>query len=162
MTRECKVCSHYYKDEINKRLIFKKQTGDTYETIAADYENIRPENLRNHYRRHMDAVGTGQTPDTDIDPEEMLGPAETEAWRTYETAMKSGDVQTALKALSAAIELLKIRRKDEAEGRAKDQEINLAESPEWISTRTKILKALEPIPGAVDALRKALGPEAEV
>ncbi len=155
MSRKCKVCTHFYKIDIERRLVFKEKTGETFASIARDYEHITSDSLKRHFANHMTiSAAKCETADQEIDPDTMLSAAEIDSWKCYKIAMEKGDMAIAQKALSNALECLKLRRKDEEAGRT--EEVNLSDSQEWIALRSKILAALEEYPEARDALAEAL------
>lgn len=170
MSRPCKVCSHFRLSEINMELLNKSRTGKSFGEIASGYEHLTEDSVKWHYTHHMggrelkcikteecsELTGELNNPCDVLNPDEMVGISEAQAWQMYQDAVKSGDVQTALKSQDMALKCLQIRHKMDDEGRNADQTVDLAASAEWLELRSKILRALEPFPEARTALVEAL------
>lgn len=145
MSKKCSICSNYNFKEINRRIAFMPTTGESYQDIAKDYQNVTAEALRWHVRsNHMSGGNTvgngiktedrsgvmkggmsGDNTEGDFNPDLMIPEAEKIAWNAYADAIKAGDMTLAVKALAVATELTKMRREDEASGRLKKEEAKL-------------------------------------
>ncbi len=166
--RKCKVCSNKtWLKEINLRLIRKHQTGESFASIAKDYEGLDKQNLQWHYNNHLkdssnekdktdnycprntlnnsqNVDGLDDNPDDLNDSEVNLQEKEAQAWDIYEKSLKSGDLQLALKAEQIAVDLLKLqdKRKDEGHG----QVVNITDTPEYQEMMDVILRVLDKYP----------------
>ncbi|MGA9098538.1 MAG: hypothetical protein WB392_06360 [Methanotrichaceae archaeon] len=138
------------------------ESHESIEQIAKSYEGISTDSLRRHIKFHMKELenSSNEIESNDLNPDDLIPEAEIQSWKCYQSAIASGDMTLGMKSLSAAIELTKLRRKDQDEGR-QDTSADLSASDEWIDLRSKLLKALEPYSDALEAVRRVLAKEDE-
>lgn len=144
MARECNVCKHFYKNEINLRLLNIDKTGESFVSIARDYEGLTESSVRRHYLNHLITTDSSELNLESFDPKLEIKKAEIETWQMYQKALSAGDVQTALKSLDLSIKCTKLA--DEM-GRT-NQTVKLEDTAEFQEFIMKLLKVLDKFPEA--------------
>ncbi len=150
MARECNVCKHFYKNEINLRLLNMDKTGDAFVSIARDYEGLTESSVRRHYLNHLITSNSNELSLESFDPKLEIKQAEIETWQAYKKALTAGDTQTALKSLDLSIKCTKLA--DEM-GRT-NQTVKLEDTAEFQEFITKLLKVLDKHPAAKEEVAK--------
>ncbi len=117
MARPCNVCNHYYRKEIEMRLLNKDKVGETFAGIARSYEHLNETGIKNHYYKHMRETSEASNRADNIDLENILTTAEKQSWETYFAAQKAGDSKLAQSALSNALRCYELRKREEEERR---------------------------------------------
>jgi hypothetical protein len=154
MPRRCTVCAHLQRQDIDELLV----SGGPYRSIAkrfglsesAVYRH-KTEHLPVHLSKARAANEVAQA-DNLLDQVRNL---QGHALDILERAEKTGDLRTALAAISQARGNLELLGKLAGELDERPV-VNLILSPEWLELRTVIVGALEPHPAAHRAILRAL------
>jgi hypothetical protein len=154
MPRRCTVCDHPESHCIDETLI----TGAPYRSVAKRFElsesavyRHKTEHLPAHLLKAREAEEVTRADDL-LDQVRNL---QAHALDILERAEKSGDLRTALAAISQARGNLELLGKLAGELDERPV-VNLNVSSEWLEVRTVIVGALEPHPAAHTAVLKAL------
>jgi hypothetical protein len=154
MPRRCTVCAHLQRQDIDELLV----SGGPYRSIAkrfglsesAVYRH-KTEHLPVHLSKARAANEVAQA-DNLLDQVRNL---QGHALDILERAEKTGDLRTALAAISQARGNLELLGKLAGELDERPV-VNLILSPQWLELRTVIVGALEPHPAAHRAILRAL------
>src|SRR5215203_1984499 len=154
MPRRCTVCDHPETHSIDETLV----TGAPYRSVAkrfglsesAVYRH-QTEHLPAHLLKAKDAEEAARADDL-LDQVRYL---QTHALDILERAEKSGDLRTALAAISQARGNLELLGKLAGELDERPV-INLNVSPEWLELRAVIVGALEPYSEARESVLRAI------
>ena len=154
MPRRCTVCDHPESHSIDEALV----SGAPYRTVAKRFRlsesavyRHKTEHLPAHLLKAKDAEEAAQANDL-LDQVRNL---QTHTLDILERAEKTGDLRTALAAISQARGNLELLGKLAGELDERPV-VNLNISPEWLELRTVIVGALEPHPAAHTAVLRAL------
>jgi transposase-like protein len=154
MPRRCTVCDHLDKHSIDEALV----SGAPYRSVARRFElsesavyRHKTEHLPTHLLKAREAEEVAQADDL-LDQVRHL---QTHALEILERAEKTGDLRTALAAISQARGNLELLGKLAGELDERPV-VNLNVSTEWLELRAVIVAALEPHPAAHRAVVKAL------
>jgi hypothetical protein len=154
MPRRCTACDHPERYSIDEALV----TGAPYRSVAKRFE-LSESAVYRHKAEHLPArllkarqVEEGAQAD---DLLEQVRHLQTHALDILERAEKSGDLRTALAAISQARGNLELLGKLAGELDERPV-VNLNVSPEWLELRAVIVGALEPHPAAHTAVLRAL------
>jgi hypothetical protein len=154
MPRRCTVCDHPEKRSIDETLV----TGAPYRSVAkrfglsdsAVYRH-KTEHLSAHLLKARELEEVAQADDL----LEQVRHLQAHALDILERAEKTGDLRTALAAISQARGNLELLGKLAGELDERPV-VNLTVSPEWLEVRAVIVGALEPHPAAHTAVLRAL------
>jgi transposase-like protein len=154
MPRRCTVCDHPGKHGINEALV----SGAPYRSVAKRF-GLSESAVYRHKTEHLPAQllkarEVEETARAD-DLLEQVRNLQTHALGILERAEKSGDLRTALAAISQARGNLELLGKLAGELDERPV-VNLNVSSEWLELRTVIVGALEPHPAAHKAVLRAL------
>jgi transposase-like protein len=154
MPRRCTVCDHPGRHSIDEALV----SGAPYRSVAKRFglsESAVYRHKTEHLPAHMlKAREVEETARAD-DLLEQVRNLQTHALVILERAEKSGDLRTALAAISQARGNLELLGKLAGELDERPV-VNLNISSEWLELRTVIVGALEPHPAAHKAVLRAL------
>jgi len=154
MPRRCTACDHPERHSIDETLV----TGAPYRSVAkrfglsesAVYRH-KTEHLPAHLLKAREAEEVAQADDL----LEQVRHLQSRALEILERAEKSGDLRTALAAISQARANLELLGK--LAGKLDERPVvNLNVSPQWLELRAVIVGALEPHPAAHTAVLRAL------
>lgn len=153
MPRQCTICSHAKRKEIEKGLI----KNQTYRHIALHY-GVSTTSLQRHKRNHLPKFLVRAKQMEEITNANYLADEIESLKKRAKTiaskAESNGDYRTALQGvreLTRIVELLAKMR-----GELNEQSVNVTINNQWVELRTKILSALEEYPGAKIELSKVL------
>ncbi len=154
MPRRCTVCDHPERHSIEEALV----TGAPYRSVAkrfglsesAVYRH-KAEHLPAHLLKAKEVEEVAQAGDL----LEQVRNLQAHALDILERAEKTGDLRTALAAISQARGNLELLGKLAGELDERPV-VNLNVSPEWLELRAVIVGALEPHPAAQTAVLRAL------
>jgi transposase-like protein len=154
MPRRCTVCDHPERHGINEALV----SGESYRSVAkrfglsesAVYRH-KTEHLPAHLLKAREVEEVAQADDL----LEQVRNLQAHALDILERAEKTGDLRTALAAISQARGNLELLGKLAGELDERPV-VNLNVSPEWLELRAVIVGALEPHPAAHGAVLRAL------
>jgi transposase-like protein len=154
MPRRCTVCDHRERHGIDEALV----TGAPYRSVAkrfglsesAVYRH-KAEHLPAHLLKAREVEEVAQADDL----LEQVRNLQTRALDILERAEKTGNLRTALAAISQARGNLELLGKLAGELDERPQ-VNLNVSPQWLELRAVIVGALEPHPAAHRAVLRAL------
>ncbi len=155
MPRECTVCAHPDKAEIDKALV----TGVSSAEIAGRYRTIGERAIRRHRTNHVpetlakahEAEEVAQA-DTLL---EQVRDLQERALDILDKAEEAGELRTALGAIREARGNLELLAKLLGELDERPQ-VKVLVSQEWLELRAVIVAALEPHPHAQGAVVRAL------
>jgi transposase-like protein len=154
MPRRCTVCDHHERHDIDEALV----TGAPYRSVAKRYGlsdsavyRHKTEHLPAHLLKAREAEEVAQADDLLEQVRHLQG----RALEILERAEKSGDLRTALAAISQARANLELLGKLAGELDERPV-VNLNVSPQWLELRAVIVGALEPHPAAHTAVLRAL------
>ncbi len=154
MPRKCTVCGHPQRHIIEETLV----TGAPYRSVAKQFElsegavyRHKTEHLPAHLLKAKEVEEAARADDL-LDRVRNL---QTHALDILERAEKTGDLRTALAAISQARGNLELLGKLAGELDERPV-VNLNISPEWLELRAVIVGALEPHPAAHRAILRAL------
>jgi hypothetical protein len=154
MPRRCTVCDHPERHSIDEALV----TGAPYRSVAKRFR-LSESAVYRHKTQHLPAnllkareVEEVAYADDLLDQVRSL---QAHALDILERAEKTGDLRTALAAISQARGNLELLGKLAGELDERPV-VNLNISPEWLELRTVIVGALEPHPAAQESVLRAL------
>ena len=154
MPRRCTVCDHPERHVIDEVLV----TGAPYRTVAKRFElsesavyRHKTEHLPAHLLKAKEAEELARADDL-LDQVRNL---QTHSLNILERAEETGDLRTALAAISQARGNLELLGKLAGELDERPV-VNLNVSAEWLELRAVIVGALEPHPAAHRAVLRAL------
>ncbi len=157
MPRRCTVCDHLERHGIDEALV----TGAPYRSVAKQYGlsesavyRHKSEHLPAHLLKAREVEEVAQADDL-LDQVRHL---QSHALDILERAEKTGDLRTALAAISQARGNLELLGKLAGELDERPV-VNLNLSPEWLELRAVIVGALGPHPAAHRAVLRALESE---
>jgi hypothetical protein len=154
MPRRCTVCDHPERHSIDEALV----TGAPYRSVAKRFERSESAVYR-HKTEHLPAhLLKAREVEEAARADDLLAQVrnlQTHALDILERAEKSGDLRTALSAISQARGNLELLGKLAGELDERPV-VNLNISPEWLELRAVIVGALEPHPAAHGAVLRAL------
>jgi hypothetical protein len=154
MPRRCTVCDHPESHSIDEALV----GGAPYRSVAKQFElsesavyRHKTEHLPAHLLKAREIEETARADDL----LEQVMNLQTHALAILERAEKSGDLRTALAAISQARGNLELLGK--LAGQLDERPVvNLNVSPEWLELRAVIVGALEPYSEARGAVLQAI------
>ena len=156
MARQCSICTHPQRDEIDAKIVF----GEPYRKLAEEYGISEPA-ISRHKKHISSAVVDAERQKAVSDTAKMLK----ELSRGFDSLARAADKAEAAgdyrlmaqlwgKASDLAKPLLQISGDLQGDGTT----INIHQAPQWVEIRTVILRALDPFPEArlkvVDALEE--------
>jgi hypothetical protein len=154
MPRMCTVCDHHERHDIDEALV----TGAPYRSVAKRFElsesavyRHKAEHLPAHLLKAREAEELARAGDL----LEQVRHLQTHALDILERAEETGDLRTALAAISQARGNLELLGKLAGELDERPV-VNLNVSPEWLELRAVIVGALEPHPAARRSVLRAL------
>ena len=154
MPRRCTACDHVERYGIDEPLV----CGSPYRSVARRFElsesavyRHKAEHLPAHLLKAREVEDVAQADDL----LEQVRHLQAHALHILERAEKSGDLRTALAAISQARGNLELLGKLAGELDERPV-VNLTVSPQWIELRAVIVGALEPHPAAHTAVLRAL------
>jgi hypothetical protein len=154
MPRRCTVCDHPDRHSLDEALV----TGAPYRSVAKRFE-LSESSVYRHKTEHLPAHLLKAREVEDVaradDLLEQVRHLQAHALDILERAEKSGDLRTALAAISQARGNLELLGKLAGELDERSV-VNLNVSPEWLELRTVVVGALEPHPVAHTAVLRAL------
>jgi hypothetical protein len=154
MPRRCTVCDHPEKHGIDETLV----TGAPYRSVAKRFV-LSESSVYRHKTEHLPANLLKAREVEEVaqadDLLEQVRHLQAHALDILECAEKSGDLRTALSAISQARGNLELLGKLAGELDERPV-VNLNVSPEWLELRAVIVGALEPHPAAHTAVLTAL------
>jgi hypothetical protein len=154
MPRRCTVCDHPETHSIDETLV----TGAPYRSVAKRFE-LSESAVYRHMIEHLPAHLLKARELEDVaradDLLEQVRNLQAHALHIPECAEQAGDLRNALAAISQARDNLELLGK--LAGELDERPVtNVLISPEWLELRTVIVGALEPHPGAREAVLSAL------
>ena len=154
MPKQCPVCVHGERQEIEKALL----GSETLHQIAQRFE-LKYWAVYRHKHRHLPStllkaqeVQEVARADSLLDQLKQL---QQKALTLLDKADAAGDLRTALQGVREAKGCLELLAKLQGE-LAQEGTVNILVSPAWVSLRTVILRTLEPYPEARLKLSQAL------
>jgi transposase-like protein len=154
MPRRCTVCDHPERQLIDEVLV----TGAPYRSVAKRFglsESAIYRHKTDHLPAHLLKAREVEEVAQADDLLEQVRNLQIHALHILERAEKSGDLRTALAAISQARGNLELLGKLAGELDERTV-VNLNVSAEWLELRTLIVGALEPHPAAHSAVLRAL------
>ena len=150
MSRRCSICTHEQRAAIDAALI----AGQSYRKISKRF-GVSRSTLGRHFRQHLLPLLAERS---DVDPDDLL--AQLEELRRQAQAIKDraeaeGDLRTALQGIRELVRIVELLAKIRGELAAQPT-VNVLLSPQWVTVRTVLLKALRPFPEARAAAAAAL------
>jgi hypothetical protein len=153
MPRQCTICAHKQRIEINRELI----DNQAFRHIASRY-NVSTTSLQRHKNNHLPKLLMKAKQMKEITHANYLAneieSLKKRAKKIASKAEKDGDYRTALQGvreLTRIVELLAKMR-----GELYEQSVNVIINNQWVEIRTKILSALEDYPDAKIELSRVL------
>jgi hypothetical protein len=154
MPRRCTVCDHPQRHGIDETLV----TGAPYRSVAKQFSlsesavyRHKTEHLPAHLLKAREAEEVAQADDL----LNQVRSLQSHALDILERAEKTGDLRTALAAISQARGNLELLGKLAGELDERPV-VSLNVSPEWLELRAVIVRALGPHPAAHTAVLRAL------
>src|SRR3712207_5171280 len=154
MPRRCTVCDHLERHSIDETLV----TGAPYRSVAKRFglsESAVYRHKSEHLPAHLLKAKEAQEAARADDRLEQVRYLQAHALHILERAEKTGDLRTALAAISQARGNLELLGKLAGELDERPV-VNLTVSPQWLELRAVIVGALEPHPAAHTAVLRAL------
>jgi transposase-like protein len=154
MPRRCTVCNHPERNSIDEALV----TGAPYRSVAKRFglsESAVYRHKSEHLPAHLLQAKEVEAVARADDLLEQVRNLQTRALDILERAEKTGDLRTALAAISQARGNLELLGKLAGELDERPV-VNLNVSPEWMELRTLIVGALDAHPQARGAVLSAL------
>src|SRR5215213_10789700 len=154
MPRRCTVCDHPERHGIDEALV----SGAPYRSVAKRFglsESAVYRHKTEHLPAHLLKAQEVEEVARADDLLEQVRNLQAHALDILERAEKTGDLRTALAAISQARGNLELLGKLAGELDERPV-VNLNISPEWLELRTVIVGALEPHPAAHRAVLRAL------
>ncbi len=152
--RQCTVCDHQERHDIDEALV----SGTPYRSVAKRFglsESAVYRHKSEHLPAHLLKAKEVEEAARADDLLEQVRHLQAHALDILERAEKTGDLRTALAAISQARGNLELLGKLAGELDERPQ-VNLTVSSEWLELRAVIVRALEPHPAAHTALLRAL------
>jgi hypothetical protein len=154
MPRRCTVCDHPERHSIDEALVI----GAPYRSVAKRFA-LSESAVYRHKSEHLPAQLLKAKEVEEVaradDLLEQVRHLQAHALDILERAEKTGDLRTALAAISQARGNLELLGKLAGELDERPA-VNLNVSPQWLEVRTVIVGALEPHPAAHTAVLRAL------
>ena len=154
MPRRCTICNHQERHGIDEVLV----TGAPYRSVAKRFglsESAVYRHKAEHLPTHLLKAREVEEAARADDLLEQVRHLQTHALDILERAEESGDLRTALAAISQARGNLELLGKLAGELDERPV-VNLNVSPEWLELRAVIVGTLEPHPAAHTAVLRAL------
>jgi len=155
MPKQCPVCIHPERQDIEKALLGSEKLPDIAQRFA-----LSRWSLYRHKQRHLSQqLKKAQKAQEMLQANSLLRQIlylQSKALTILRTAEASGNLKTALAAIREARGNLELLAKLQGD-LAQEGTINITLSPTWISLRTVILQTLEPYPEARLKIAQALG-----
>ena len=155
MPRECTVCAHPNRAEIDEALI----AGVSSAEIAGRYRTIGERAIRRHRTNHVpETLAKAHEAEEVARADSLLEQVrelQERALEILDKAEEAGELRTALGAIREARGNLELLAKLLGELDERPQ-VNLVVSPEWLELRAVIVAALEPYSEARGAVLRAL------
>ena len=154
MPRRCTVCDHPERHSIDEALV----SGAPYRSVAKRFELSESAVYRHkveHLPAHLLKAREVEEAARADDLLEQVRHLQTHALDILERAEKSGDLRTALAAISQARGNLELLTKLLGELDERPV-VNVVLSAEWMAIRASILEALYPFPAAGAAVAESL------
>jgi hypothetical protein len=150
MPRRCTVCDHLERHGIDEALV----TGAPYRSVAKQF-TLSESSVYRHKTEHLPAHLLKAREVEEVaradDLLEQVRDLQTRAFDILERAEKTGDLRTALAAISQARGNLELLGK--LAGELDDRPVvNVLLSPQWVVIRTTMLEALSAYPEARSAV----------
>ena len=156
MARTCTICSHQSKEDIDKLLVANSLS---LREISGQF-GVRKSALERHKANHLPALLVKAQEAEEVaqadDLLTMLHSLRKEARSIKDKAEAAGDFKTALTGIRELVRIIELLAKLKGELDERPQVNVLIASPEWLSLRIAILRALEPFPEARLAVVEAL------
>jgi hypothetical protein len=154
MPRECTVCVHPEKGDIDEALV----GGASNRSLASLYD-VSEASVRRHKANHLPAkLVMAQAAEEVAQADTLLEQVrdlQERALDILDKAEEAGELRTALGAIREARGNLELLAK--LLGELSDQpQVNVLVSPEWLELRAVIVTALEPHPEARESVLRAL------
>jgi len=154
MTRKCSICNHSRGDAIDAAVI----AGESYRHIAAQF-HVSPTALGRHVRGHLVATLAAAREAERVahgdDLLDQVGDLQRQAQAVKDKAEEAGDLKTALVGIRELVRIVELLAK--LRGTLDTRSVvNVLVSSDWTSTRTALMRALEPYPEARAAVVAAL------
>ena len=154
MPRRCTVCAHLQRQDIDELLV----SGAPYRSVAKRFglsESAVYRHKTEHLPAHLSKAKEAEEAARADDLLDQVRHLQTHALDILERAEKSGDLRTALAAISQARGNLELLGK--LAGQLDERPVvNLNISPQWLELRAVIVGALESHPAAHTAVLRAL------
>ena len=160
MPKSCSICADPRRDEFDRRARIEDNIAKIAQDFALSYDAFYRHIKANHHIREVTAIPTTAELATSEDIYKEIEKWHTEAKDCQQTAKQDGDIKTALLGLDKALKCLELMSK--INGLIQEQQINinaqinLSQTPEWLSLQSLIIETLKPYPDALEALRRAL------
>jgi hypothetical protein len=154
MPRQCTVCGHEQRQEIEAALIAEtpyREITRRYRVSKDALSRHKSDHLPVHLSKAKEAAEVAQADDLLA---ELRG-LRAKAHELLTAAEKQGDLRTALAGIREARACLELLAELEGE-LDRRQTVNITLSPEWQRTRTVIIEALQPFPEARLAVSERL------
>lgn len=155
MPRNCTVCTHPEKAEIDEALV----AGVSSAEIAGRYRTLGERAIRRHRTNHVpETLAKAHEAEEVAQADSLLGQVRDLQERTLDILDKAevaGELRTALGAIREARGNLELLAKLLGE-LSEQPQVNVLVSPEWLELRAVIVTALEPHPEAQGAILRAL------
>jgi transposase-like protein len=154
MTRRCTVCGHHERHSVDEALV----SDAPYRSVAKRFglsESAVYRHKTEHLPAHLMKAREVEEVARADDLLEQVRYLQAHALDILDRAEKSGDLRTALAAISQARGNLELLGKLAGELDERSV-VNLNISPEWLELRAVIVGALEPHPAAHKAVLRAL------
>jgi hypothetical protein len=150
MPRQCLVCQHERKAEIDRDLA----ANTAIPTLTAIYR-VSEDSLLRHKRNHLpQAVAKAEAAQEESRADDLLGQVDRLKNKAVSLLLKAeaaGDYRTALAGIREARACLELLL--EVEGEIdRTPAVNLTISPQWLTVRAVIIEALAPWPEAKQAI----------
>ena len=154
MPRRCTVCAHLQRQDIDELLV----SGAPYRSVAKRFglsESAVYRHKTEHLPAHLSKAKEAEEAARADDLLDQVRHLQTHALDILERAEKSGDLRTALAAISQARGNLELLGK--LAGQLDERPVvNINISPQWLELRAVIVGALESHPAAHTAVLRAL------
>ena len=167
----CVICAHKKAIEINDRLIDKSHTGESFQTIA-DHFGLSKTTLITHFNgnpeknepSHISELLSKSSNIQEVLSAESLTKQISEIREKIKSLLQRAEDADNLRDVHNFVgdTLKQIELEAKLQGQIKEQsinintQVNILQSPEWVSLRTKIVMALDPFPEAKAAVVNAL------
>jgi len=155
MPQVCTVCTHAERRAIDRELV----TGHLVNRRIAAQHHLVETSIRRHAANHLQAamVAAAEAEDVAhaIDVVRQLKAINGACLAVLDGARRTGDGELVLKAADRVQKQIELQAKLLGELDDRPQ-VNVLVMPEWLSTRTALLEALQPFPQAREAVSARL------